>query len=112
MLESGSTSKGRLSEEQVLNHYLNQGYQFYCRNQKIAGVEVDLVFYKKAWFLIEVKTLRSHDEAHFRLHLKQQKRLLWARQFWQEHRGEDVILRVVFVTPEEIIDLAIEDLIS
>lgn len=49
-------SKGRWSEDLVLKYFEKFEFELVCRNQRIAGVEVDLLFQRrKVMHLVEVK---------------------------------------------------------
>lgn len=106
---SDNLRKGQKSEDLVLKHYLALGYQLIGRNQKIGGVEVDLVLFKSHHLLVEVKTLRNCEEMAFRLKKAQTNRLLFARKWFEDYSAECVELRVAFVIENDVLELGIED---
>jgi Holliday junction resolvase-like predicted endonuclease len=49
-------SRGRWSEDLVLKYFEKFEFELVCRNQRIAGVEIDLLFQRrKVMHLVEVK---------------------------------------------------------
>ena len=49
--------KGALCEDVALSFFEKQGWRLHSRNQKVAGVEMDLIMEKpEAWLLVEVKS--------------------------------------------------------
>lgn len=76
--------------------------------EKWAGVELDLIFKKDHYKIIEVKSIRHFDEVSFRVHPKQIQRLLFAREILQETKQSAVELEFAFVCKEEILYLPVE----
>jgi Holliday junction resolvase-like predicted endonuclease len=120
LLESKNSSKqksgkrsqlhGRQCENRALEHYLSRGYELLARNQKIRGVEIDLILRAHNIVLVEVKSLASRDQLHFRLSFRQQRRLLEARQYYENLKSCLVELRVAYVgADQQIMELRIED---
>ncbi len=111
MLESESSSKhlGAITEDTVARFLKSQDYQIISQNKKIAGVEIDLIVFKNHPMLVEVKRLRSMDEAGFRVRPQQIKRLLFAHQFVLNH-WPSADLKIAFVCGNEVFLLDIADI--
>ena len=102
---------GAHAEERAQRYFCSQGFELLAQNQKITGVETDLIFYKNHYVIVEVKSLRCWDEIHFRLSNKQVKRLLFARSQLEAFKNEKVELKFAFVGKDDIVLLCPEDLI-
>ncbi len=81
----------------------------YDHNRQVAGVEVDLIFKRDHWLMVEVKTLKNMENLHYRLSEKQKQRLLRARQVWQSRTDSPVQLVLALVHAGEVIEVPIED---
>ncbi len=104
-----SRLKGKNSEEIALKYFLNLSYQLIAKNFKISGVEIDLILFKHHYYLIEIKSLRSLSEIHFRLHRRQKERLMRARNIFEEKTNQLVELKVFYVLDQGeylLIDIA------
>ncbi len=97
-----------MSEFKVAEDLSLKGWSLISKNTFIAGVEVDLVFKKKSFLMVEVKTLRSSEEISFRLSFSQKKRLLFARQCLEDYQNQDVELLIAYVLSDKIIYVPIE----
>lgn len=105
-----SKERGSFCEEKVLQHFRSQGFKLVQRNQKIIGIEIDLIFYFKNYIMVEVKSLSSFEQIAFRLKKSQKSRLLRAREYFQSYKQEPVELLVAFVSlKEEVLVLDIAD---
>jgi len=72
-------------------------------------VEVDLIVYCEHWVLVEVKSITDFDNLSYRLNHKQKKRLLRVRHLFEDQTQQSVELRVLYVSGEKFLELAIED---
>jgi len=77
------------------------GYNVFLRNHKVSGIEVDIIvkLENHSFVFVEVKSLSSFDDWHFRLSQSQKRRLLTASQFYSQQIGEPVALFLVLVGP-------------
>ena len=101
--------QGQKSEIQALEYYQRRGFQISGQNQKLFGVEVDLIVYCEHWVLVEVKSITDFDNLSYRLNHKQKKRLLRVRHLFEDQTQQSVELRVLYVSGEKFLELAIED---
>ena len=91
-------TKGQQAEEIALQFFKKQNWQLVQRNQKIAGVEIDLIFYNKtkAWLLVEVKSDNKwrQDVPMSRI---QRERLLKAWSYFCQQHNEPVQMQLAIV---------------
>lgn len=106
-----SSKQGQYCERIAQEYFQKKFYRIVGANQKIAGVEVDLILFKGIFTLVEVKSLGNTDEISFRISKKQIKRLLFARDYFSQLKDQAVELKVLFVMAEDNIELDIEDLL-
>ena len=104
-----SQEQGRSSEQKAAGYYEKLGFQIQGRNQKIFGVEVDLILQREHWVLVEVKTLGHLENLSYRLSRKQKSRLLKVRHRFEDQMQQAVELRVLYVTEDSLLELSIED---
>lgn len=96
-----SQRRGSYCEDVALRYYLERGFRFVSRNQQIAGVEIDLIFQKSYFIMVEVKSLRHPSEIGFRVSQKQLRRLLHARAFYQEWKNQLVECKILYVNLQD-----------
>ena len=94
-------NRGAYCESLVLNKYLREGYSFVGKNQKIFGVEVDLILFKEIFFFIEVKSLSDESNMSFRLTNRQRDRLHYAQVEYSSQVGALVETHVCFVSKKK-----------
>ena len=76
MSKINTKAKGLLKEKRVARYLINKGWTIVSQNQKILGVEVDILAQKgKEQILVEVKSIQSEDQIENILKEKQKDRL-------------------------------------
>ncbi|NQZ20082.1 MAG: YraN family protein [Bdellovibrionales bacterium] len=88
---------------------IHQGYELIKENKKIFGVEIDLIFFKKHFVFVEVKSLAHEDYQPFRLSHKQRQRLLRSQALYSSLTNQVVELWVAYVNASgevQVIDIA------
>jgi|GEM_PF-1928745 len=88
-------------DNEVAQILRKNGYNVFLRNHKVSGIEVDIIvkLENHSFVFVEVKSLSSFDDWHFRLSQSQKRRLLTASQFYSQQIGEPVALFLVLVGP-------------
>jgi Holliday junction resolvase-like predicted endonuclease len=103
--------RARRSEKRVAEYFLKQKHLLLFHNKKIAGVEIDLVFWDRSGNIIfvEVKSLSRRGLMPYRLTKAQTDRLYKAKTFFESIYQFSVEVRLVMVNTaqEELIDLVI-----
>ena len=75
MKQESTTDKGKSCEETALQFFQRQGYQLISKNQRLMGVEIDLILKNSGgYLLVEVKSDNSWRREH-PMSLNQKKRL-------------------------------------
>ena len=76
MNKINTKAKGLLKEKQVASYLIKKGWTIVSQNQKVLGVEVDILAQKgKEQILVEVKSIQSEDQIENILKEKQKDRL-------------------------------------
>lgn len=97
----------------VARYFRRRGYRVLGRNNRVCGVEIDLVLFREHFVFVEVKSLSRVENIDFRLSYGQTRRLLRARQCYQDRHDCLVELVVVFVLPDsECVVVPIDELHS
>lgn len=92
-----TTNKGKIAEDKALVFFKQQGWKLVARNQKIAEVEIDLIFRnQKGWLLVEVKS-DNKWRRDVPMSARQKERLLQAFSYFCEQHTEPVQIQLAIV---------------
>lgn len=104
-----SAHRGEWAEAQACRALQKLGFKLKAQRKKIGGIEIDLIFWKEAWLLIEVKSLSCESRLPNRVSRVQVRRLLLALEIFQQRVQAPVVLGVVYVSNHRMRFLRIED---
>ncbi|MEM7646338.1 MAG: YraN family protein [Pseudomonadota bacterium] len=108
-----SKTRGDECEQIASNYYRSHGLRLLHKNKKVAGVEIDLIFQGlDCLLMVEVKSFSDSTLNTFRVSKNQKRRLLMARDFFQEKVRRPVQMKVCFVkSSDELFDLPIAEVL-
>ena len=94
-------NKGKVAEDKALVFFKQQGWKLVDRNQKIADVEIDLIFRnQKGWLLVEVKSDNKWRRS-LPMSARQKDRLLQAFSYFCEQHTEPVQMQLAIVSNKQ-----------
>ena len=90
-------NKGKLCEQKALVFFQKKGWKLIAKNQRIKGIEVDLILEKSnIYLLVEVKS-DNLWRREFPINIKQKRRLLEAFSVFCEQQEKQVQIQLVIV---------------
>jgi len=110
-LVSKNSVKGHNNETVVADYLESKGWEVILRNQRLFGVEIDLIAKKKtSYILVEVKSLNSEFYLEKIISLKQKQRLKKVHSLLCQNFTDTWFLYLVTVTPtKEIMFFSLTD---
>ncbi len=97
----GINKKWQLAEDRALSFFQQQGWQLVARNQRVAGVEIDLILRSpKGWLLAEVKS-DNMWRRDVPMSTQQKNRLLQAFSYFCEQHTEPVQMQLAIVSNKQ-----------
>ena len=110
---NNSVSKGKIAEDKALVFFKQRGWHLVNRNQKIAKVEIDLIFKNKTgWLLVEVKSDNKWRQ-NVPMSARQKDRLYHAFSYFCDQHKEPVQMQLAIVNnKKEVQTFPLEDYLS
>ena len=94
--------KGRLCEQQALAFFEERGWRLVAQNQRVKGVEIDLILQKpSAFLLVEVKSDNAFRKDH-PLSREQKQRLQKAFTVFCEQQKKPVYIQLAIVGKAQV----------